>query len=180
MAACERKGVAEDLLVVFWSDHGEMAGDHDLLHKSRFFESALRVPFIVRWPGHIEAAQTSDALVGTVDILPTILDAIGAEAPERRMGRSLWPVLGDPSARVRECAFSEVIRGRRRILMARTERHKYAAFEDGTGYMLYDLADDPDERRNLIGHPDAKAVEAEMRDRLLRFLCETQYVMRTE
>jgi len=179
LAACERRGVADDLLVVFWSDHGEMAGDHDLLHKSRFFESALRVPFIVRWPGHIEAGQTSDALVGTVDILPTILAGIGAETPERCMGSSLWPVLGDPSARVRECAFSEVVRGRRRILMARTERHKYAAFGDGQGYLLTDLAEDPAEQRNLIGHPDAAALEAEMRDRLLRFLCQTQYVMRT-
>lgn len=179
LAACERRGVADDLLVVFWSDHGEMAGDHDLLHKSRFFESALRVPFIVRWPGHIERGQTSDALAQTVDILPTVLEAIGAEVPERAMGHSLWPVLRDPSARVRDCAFSEVVRGSRRILMACTERHKYAAFGDGEGYLLHDLADDPHERRNLIGHPDAAALEAEMRDRLLRFLCQAQYVMRT-
>jgi len=177
-AACERKGVMDDVLVVFWSDHGEMAGDHGLLHKSRFFESALRVPFVVRWPGRIAAGQTSSALVGTVDIMPTILEGLGVGVPPSCLGRSLWPMLRDPEARVRDAAFSEVERGGRRNLMTRTERHKYAVHDDGAGYLLYDLAADPVERTNLLGHPDARPVEADLRDRLLRFLCEAQWVKR--
>jgi len=176
LAACERKGVLDDLLVVLWSDHGEMAGDHQMLHKSRFLESALRVPFVVRWPGHVPAAQTSSALVETVDILPTVLAAVGADVPAGALGTSLWPVLRDPAARIRDAAFSEVERGGRRNLMVRTERHKYAVHEDGEGYMLYDLAADPDERHNLVGHPDARELEARLRDRLLRFLCQASYV----
>jgi len=175
-AACERKGIMNDLLVVFWSDHGEMAGDHGLLHKSRFFESALRIPLIVRWPGQIAAGQTSSTLAETVDIMPTILEAVGAEVPESCLGKSLWPALRDPSMKIRDATFSEVERGGRRNLMVRTERCKYAVHDDGEGYMLYDLAEDPDERNNLIGHPEAREVEVEMRDRLLRFLCEASYV----
>jgi choline-sulfatase len=174
--ACERKGALDDLLVVFWSDHGEMAGDHGLLHKSRFFESALRIPLVVRWPGHIEPGRTSSALAETVDILPTVLEAIEADVPSGCLGKSLWPVLRDPSARVRDAAFSEVERAGRRNLMVRTERHKYAVHDDGEGYLLYDLAEDPHEQRNLLGHPDLRAVEAELRDRLLQFLCQAQYV----
>jgi len=178
-AACERKGVMDDLVVVFWSDHGEMAGDHGLLHKSRFFESALRVPLIMRWPGRVEPGRTSTALAETVDIAPTVLEGLGVERPACFLGESLWPVLGDREARVRDAAFSEVARGGRRNLMARTERFKYAVHEDGSGYMLYDLAEDPDERRNLVGHPEFAQVEAEMRERLLGFLCRAQYVARS-
>lgn len=178
LAACERKGLLDDTLIVFWSDHGEMAGDHGRLYKQTFHESALRIPFLIRWPGHVPAAQTTDTLVETVDIMPTILEAIGTEPSERCMGRSLWPALRDPSARVRDAAFSEVECHGRRIVMVCTERHKYAVFGDGDGYALYDLAEDPDEQNNLIGHPDARAIEAEMRGRLLRFLCKTQYVMK--
>jgi len=175
-AACESKGVFDNTLVVHWSDHGEMAGDHGLLHKSRFFEGALRVPLAIRWPEHIPAGATASALAETVDIMPTLLEAVGAEAPASCVGKSLWPVLRDPSARVRDAVFSEVHRAGRRNIMVRTERHKYAVHEDGSGYLLYDLANDPRERNNLLGHPDARGVEAELRERLLRFLCEAQFV----
>ena len=93
------------------------------------------------------------------------------------MGRSLWPVMRDPSATVRDAAFSEVDHKGRRNLMIRTDRHKYAVFEDGEGYMLFDLQEDPDERNNLIGHPETRDIEQQLRDRLLRFHCETQLVM---
>ncbi|HUT34995.1 MAG TPA: sulfatase-like hydrolase/transferase [Planctomycetota bacterium] len=177
LAACERKGALDDLLVAHWSDHGEMAGDHGLLHKSRFLESALRVPLTLRWPGRVPAGQTSAALAETVDLMPTILEAVGAEAPGSCLGKSLWPVVGDPAARVRDAAFSEIAHHGRRNVMVRTERHKYAVHEDGAGYLLYDLAEDPQERRNLIGHPAARGVEAALRERLLRFLCESQRVL---
>ena len=180
LAAVQRKGLAEDLMIVFWSDHGEMAGDHDFLFKSRFLESALRVPLIVSWKGCVEGGREAAALAENVDIAPTILEAVGLEKPTRCLGRSLWPALRDPGAKVRDAAFSEVERAKRRNTMVRTERWKYAVHDDAEGYMLYDLAEDPDELNNLIGHPDFRQVEAEMRDRLLRFECEAQFVMRTD
>lgn len=176
LAACERKGLLDDTLVVHWSDHGEMAGDHGRLHKSVFYESALRIPFTLRWPGRVPAGQTSDALVETVDLMPTILEAAGVEAPASCLGKTLWPILRDPAARVRDAAFSEVCHRGRRCTMVRSERHKYAVHEDGVGYMLYDLAKDPAERNNLLGHPDARGVESALRERLLRFLAEAQFV----
>ncbi|MFP4055413.1 MAG: sulfatase [Candidatus Brocadiia bacterium] len=176
LAACERRGLLDDLLVVFWSDHGEMAGDHGLLHKSRFFESALRVPLVLRWPGRIPAGQRSAALAETVDLMPTILEAVGVEAPDSCLGRSLWPAIREPQATVREAVLSEVARAGRRNLMVRTDRYKYAVHDDATPYMLYDLGEDPQERNNLLGHPDAEPLEADLRGRLLRRLCEAQFV----
>ena len=60
-----------------------------------------------------------------------------------------------------------------RDAMIRTDSHKYALDQRGEGYMLYDLVEDPQEQRNLIGHPDMVAVEEALRDRILRFLLET-------
>jgi len=176
--ACRNKGFMDDLVIVFWSDHGEMAGDHQLLYKSRFFESALRVPLMVRWPGRVTPGATSSALAETVDIMPTLLEGLALDPSYRCTGRSLWPVLRDPNATVRDAAFSEILHSGRRNFMVRTDRHKYAVHEDGQGYMLYDLIEDPTERSNLIGQADARHIEADLRDRLLQFLCRSQYAMR--
>jgi len=176
LSACERKGWMDQLLVVFWSDHGEMLGDHHLLYKSRFYESALRVPLIVRRPGG-KGGGRSAALAQTVDILPTVLEAVGLETPVGCMGASLVPALDDPSDPLRETAFSEVLSYGRRIVMARTDRHKYVVDEHGHALLLFDLVGDADEQQNLVGHPDAKTTEREMRERLLRFYLTSQFRM---
>jgi hypothetical protein len=61
--------------------------------------------------------------------------------------------------------------------MARTEGYKYALDETGQGYLLYNLLDDPEEQNNLIGSPEMKPLEMELRDRTLRFLVQAQYRM---
>ncbi len=168
--AFDRRGWLDDTLVVVWSDHGEMLGDHGRLHKSVFYESAVRVPLILRWPGHIPGGATSDALVQQIDVFPTLLEAVGAEPSKRCFGRSLWPLLGGERGAHREAVFSEVDRKS----MVRTERRKYAADDRGNGYMLFDLEADPEEQRNLVGHTEARELEREMRDRLLNWLLATQ------
>jgi len=169
LEAFRRKGWLDDALIVQWSDHGEMLCDHGRLSKSVFFASALRIVMTLRWPGRIPAGQVSEALVETVDVFPTLLEAVGAAPSARCLGRSLWPCLGDPSAEVRDATFSEV----NDTTMVRTKRYKYACDALGRGYMLIDLENDPDEANNLIGVPGTEAVEREMRERLLEFLVST-------
>ncbi|MFO7957332.1 MAG: sulfatase-like hydrolase/transferase [Candidatus Brocadiia bacterium] len=166
LAVCDEEGFAEDLLVVFWSDHGELAGDHGCLYKSRFWEGALRVPLVFRWPGRIEPGTTSAALAETVDIMPTLLEAVGTTAPDDAAGKSLWPVLEDPTAPLRNGALSEVEKNGSRNAMICTERYKYAADGRERGYMLYNLVEDPDEATNLIGHPEYEEVEKALAARL--------------
>ena len=170
LAACERRGWLGNTLVVFWSDHGEMAGDHGRLHKSVFYESALRVPLILRWPGRILAGRASQALVENIDVFPTLLEAVGAAPSKRCFGRSLWPLLRGERQEHRQAVFSEVDT----TTMVRTQRHKYALDAEGDGFLLYDLRQDPQERANLLGKPAAAALDAELRDRLLRWLVATQ------
>ena len=175
--AVERRGWTENTLVVFLADHGEMAGDHARLHKLVFYESSVRIPLIVSWPGHTAAGAVADGLAESMDQAPTILEAAGAPPAGRALGRSLWPLLRDPAARVREDVLSEVTSLQEDCtFMLRTSRSKYAAGEDGAGYLLHDLAEDPEEHVNLIGHPDRRSLEAGMRDRLLRRLLHAQAV----
>jgi arylsulfatase A-like enzyme len=147
-----------------------MLGDHGLLHKSVFYESALRVPLTVRWPGRIGSGGRCDSLVETVDVFPTLLEAVGAEPSQRCLGRSLWPCLRDPRAAVRNAAFSEI----EDTTMIRTTRYKYALDSSGAGYMLFDLERDPRERENLIGSTGTEGIEREMRERIREWLLATQ------
>ena len=150
------RGWLDDLLVIITSDHGEMAGDHGRVYKRTFHESALRVPLILRWPGRIPPG-TRDALVENIDVLPTVLEAVGVPQPPMSLGRSLLPVISNPAAQYRTDLLSEIYYGGSRNTMLKTARHKYVIDQEGRGYMLYDLDQDPDEQDNLIGASAARA-----------------------
>jgi arylsulfatase A-like enzyme len=90
----ERAGQLEDTVVIFMSDHGEALGDHGLSHKGcRFFDGLVRVPLLVSWPGRFLAGLRSDALVGLLDLAPTLLEIAGLPIPADVQGRSLLPIL---------------------------------------------------------------------------------------
>ncbi len=178
LAAFERREWLSDTLVVFWSDHGEMAGDHQRVGKCVFYDASVRVPLIVRWPGHIEPGRTSDALVEIIDVFPTLLDAVGAEPSARCFGKSLWPVLRDPNSEHRDAVFSEIHHGGQHNIMVLTRGHKYAMDETGSGYLLHDVLEDPAEQHNIIGHPESRELEDELRARVLRFLVHRQCLLR--
>ncbi len=91
LEALERQGHADDTLVIFIGDHGPPFDRG----KTTVYEGGLRVPFLVRWPG-VSKPMRSEAMVSTVDILPTILDATGAPAAVEMHGSSLRPVLEAP------------------------------------------------------------------------------------
>ena len=102
LEALERQGHAENTLVIFTGDHGPPFDRG----KTTVYEGGLRVPFLVRWPG-ISKPMRSGAMVSTVDILPTILDATGAEPATEMQGMSLRPVLQDADASWREYLVGE-------------------------------------------------------------------------
>ena len=103
LAALERTGKADDTLVIIIGDHGAPFERG----KTTVYESGLRVPFLVRWPG-VSKAHVSAKMVSTVDILPTILDATGAAGSTHKLhGASLRGVLGDPKAKWREFLAAE-------------------------------------------------------------------------
>lgn len=94
LAALEESGQAENTLVIFMSDHGELLGDHGLYFKGpHFYEEAVHVPLIFSWPGRYAEDLQVGGLVELVDIVPSLLDAAGLETPAAVQGRSLSELL---------------------------------------------------------------------------------------
>jgi len=89
LRALDDTGLAANTILVFTSDHGEMFGSHGRRAKLIFYEEAARVPFLVRWPARIRPKQVSDTLLGTPDIMPTLLSMLGLPIPRTVEGVDL-------------------------------------------------------------------------------------------
>ena len=105
----DRLGLAENTLVIYVSDHGEYLGEHHMIRKSKaLYDCLTRIPLIIRWPNRVRATLRKDEFVEIIDLMPTILDAIGLDHPEGLQGRSLLPLLmGDGSYAPRDAVFGE-------------------------------------------------------------------------
>jgi arylsulfatase A-like enzyme len=174
LEAFRRRGWLDDALVVFLADHGEMLGDHGRLRKSTFHESNVRIPLILRWPGRFPANTVTDALAEIGDVFPTLLEAAGCDPSARCLGRSLWPVLRDPTSELRKYQLSEVRYGDRQI-MIRSRQYKLAIDSQSQAYMLYDLALDPDEQHNLVVDESARSLKQQLRHDMHKRLEEARY-----
>jgi len=180
--ALTARGWLDDTLVVFWSDHGEMAGDHGRLFKSVFYESALRVPLLLRWPGQIPPGQVRPHLAQTIDVFDTLLEAAGCQPSARSFGKSLLPAARDASAPLRQAAFSEVAwsdgsAGRQEsalTTMVCTGRYKYAVNHAGEPLLLFDLREDPHEQNNLLAGGDCTELREQLDRSIYEWLLQTQ------
>lgn len=162
-------GLAEETLVVFTSDHGELLGDHGLWYKGPFFyEGLLGVPLIVRGPA-VRRGGT-DALVSSIDLMPTLLDRLGVSTPEDVDGRSFAAHLEDPGAPTRDRCLVEYRNGYgaadNAAIALVTERHKYVRYQSGERE-LTDLAADPEERLNVAADAGYAATVSSMERDLL-------------
>lgn len=104
----DRLGLSENTIVVFWSDHGDFAGEHQLGEKwdTCFYDCITRVPLMMSWPGRIEARRI-DALVESIDIMPTLLELAGVDVPKGVQGRSLGPLLRGETSEHRDIVFCQ-------------------------------------------------------------------------
>ena len=94
LAALERKGVLNDTLVVFASDHGYFYGEHGLNEERRLaYEETIRIPLVIRYPPLAMAGSTPPEMVLSLDIAPTLLEVAGLQPGAKIQGRSLLPVL---------------------------------------------------------------------------------------
>jgi len=103
LGALDRAGATNKTLVIYLGDHGAQFPRGKLAS----YESSLRVPLICRFPGHIPSGETRSELVGTVDLVPTVLEATAAQRPSRLAGRSLMPLMTKKNVNWREYLFSE-------------------------------------------------------------------------
>jgi choline-sulfatase len=173
LAALERRGLADDTLVLFTTDHGDMMGDHGLRYKGHPYDASVRTPVIARLPGRIAAGARSDALVESVDLPLTILDAVGVDVASPQTlpqtpGRSYWPVLTGDRNEHRDWVYSEAGARGRKWRMCRERNWKYV-FSAGGDDKLFDMAADPDELVNAVDAP----VHAGRLSRMRRQLVES-------
>jgi arylsulfatase A-like enzyme len=171
----------KDTLVIFCADHGDYLGDHWLGEKELFHDCIQKVPFILVDPQATRRGD-DDRLVQAIDVVPTILDALGlAPAPHLVEGRSLLALTrGGPAQAWRDVAFSELdwtFRGARLRMgipvghhhawMVRMADWKYVHWSTGMPPQLFDLRADPEEFFDLGQSPEHEAVRAAMKERLL-------------
>jgi arylsulfatase A-like enzyme len=166
LAALDRHGLGKDTLVILTNDNGgERLSDNGPLfhHKTTVWEGGIRVPCLVRWPGHVPAGRVVKEPAITMDLTATVLAACGVEPPKGRKldGIDLMPVLKGAKAPER-AFFWRVVRPERRQWAARQGKWKYV--RDGGFELLFDLTDDPGERKTLAyRHPERVA---ELREKL--------------
>ena len=158
LTALDDLGLADDTLVIYTTDHGDMLGNHGLYLKGPTpYEDLLRVTLAVRGPGVAAGAIVREP-VSTLDLAATMYDLSGCPAPRPLQSRSLMPLLSG-AAETRAAAYSEWhVHPSRcgvwlKLRTVRTKTHKCTfELESGAGE-LYDLANDPQEMRNLFDDP---------------------------
>ena len=150
--ALKSSGHWEDTIIVFTSDHGYHLGEHFLWGKVTLFDIGTRVPFLVRAPGLTEGGTESEAMVELVDIYPTLADLTNLDSPSGLQGVSIRPLLNHPDRKgKKKVAYTVVTRGPRLGYALRNQNWRYSKWPDGEE--LYNLKNDPEEKKNLVSLP---------------------------
>ena len=158
LTALNRLGLAENTVVVFWSDHGYHLGEHNgIWQKRTLFEQGARAPLIIRNPMSKGNGQACRRIVEFIDIYPTLTEIAGIKTPKQVEGRSLVPLLQNPLSEWNGFAITQVLRPSDNRLAKpvmgrsiRTERWRYSDWAEGkNGVELYDHYADPMEFNNL-------------------------------
>jgi arylsulfatase len=159
----DRLGMAEDTVVVFCSDHGDLLGEHGLFNKgATFYESEIHIPFVIRLPDGSHAGRSVKQFGSGIDVMPTLLDILGVETDLALPGVSLLPAIRD-DAPSRENVTCTIVDG----MMIRTRSRKlWYNVVSGDGEM-YDLDRDPGEMENLYDKPDCADMRHELTELML-------------
>jgi len=169
----EKRGELDNTVIAFISDHGEMNGDYNLAQKCLFWESALKIPCMVRTPetiSNINLQGKSNTLVELMDIGPTLAEYAGAEIDYPNFARSLVPVISGEQKIHRKSVLSEFTEE----LMLLTEKWKFTVNKEGHPYFLVDMINDPGETTNLVSEPQYRELVGELQTQLLRRVLDSQ------
>lgn len=187
LSALDSAGLAEDTLVVFTSDHGEMLGNHQQLLKGpQLYDDLTHVPLIARWPGKVTAGQIVDELVQWVDLPATFLDASACASDNSIQGDSLLPLITTQNSAWRDWAISEyrdsgfTTDPKIMTTMLRYENwkliiwHGAPATNGQRNGEMYDLSNDPHELFNLFHEPEYAETRRKLKIKLLDVMAETE------
>ena len=156
MKTLEETGQAEDTIVIYTSDHGEMMGSQGWMGKRLPHEESCRVPFLVRYPGVTPASGKSEILFSTIDIYPTVCGLAGVPVPPHCKGKDMSAAIRGKDVPSPEAVFlmNEPNHGDRdghppQFRGVRTQSHTYVVADTGR-WCLYDNIRDPYQLNNLI------------------------------
>lgn len=157
------EGILDNTIVMISSDHGDMLGDFGLFAKRTYYEGSGNIPMVLMGTAgdqRVGHHRTDDRLVGLQDVMPTLLDLAGIPVPDSCDGLSM---VGDQR---RPTLYGDCLEDTSATRMLHDGRHKLIWYPAGNHLQLFDLADDPDERRNLAENPDYAEVRARLVDSL--------------
>jgi hypothetical protein len=181
MQALDDAGIADDTIVVFTSDHGDMLGSQGRFRKRLPWEESSHVPLIIRYPRQIGPDQRSDILFNSVDIMPTLLGLCDASVPEGVQGLDLSGLILGEDEMPPDAVYLELLTkssgansdvGNWRAI--RTHDWLYARHEGFTGgWLFYDMNEDPHQMENLIRDGGVKPIRKELDARLTDWVNST-------
>jgi len=176
----EAHGELERTLVVYMGDNGFQFGEHGLIDKRTAYEASIRVPLLMHCPELIRAGTVVTQTVANIDIAPTLLEAAGLKSPAHFDGRSFLPLAKGLSTPWREHILYEYYWEQNYPQTPTThalvgKRWKYIRHHGVWDiHELYDLANDPHERQNLIHRPEHRRLVTELNERLFDELERTR------
>jgi len=170
-------GLRESTVVIYMGDNGMQWGTHDCHGIREPYEASARLPLIIRAPGRVpDPGVVRRQMALNIDLAPTLLELAGIPVPPEMDGRSLLPVLANPTAEGRTHFLMEFWRyypeNTPSYVGVRTDRYKYIEFERGRDPWLFDLRQDPEEQHNLYGTPGGARLQVRLQAILDTLLAE--------
>jgi arylsulfatase A-like enzyme len=164
-------GLAENTLILFTADHGDLLGSHGQQRKQQPYDESVRVPFLIHWPASLgKKSEQLAAPIGSPDIMPTLLGLSGVKIPGTVEGLDFSKYIrggarpGDGAAMIScPAPFGEWIRskGGREYRGIRTWRYTYVRDRNGP-WLLFDNQDDPLQMTNLVSKPESAQLQGEL------------------
>ncbi len=176
MSALQENELAENTLVVFTSDHGDMHGSHGLFFKGKPEEESLHIPLVMRMPDKIAAKQTPQTLFNSIDVMPTLLSLCGIKSPGTCTGRDLSSAVSGGKTPKVESVYCQ---GQMRANNPRRKANVNAPSQEwrslvtpthklvldaatGQATKMFDLGQDPFELKNLVEEKSHRALKADL------------------
>ncbi len=176
----DKTGLAANTIVIYTSDQGFFLGDHGWFDKRFMYEESLRMPLLIRWPGHIQPGSTSDKIVLNLDFAETFLDCAGQATPNDMQGRSFRPILeGNPPADWRTSMYYRYYEFPQPHHVqphygVRTDRYKLVFYNLVDEWELFDLQKDPEELRSVYADPQYAGAVKELKTEMERLKSQYQ------
>jgi arylsulfatase A-like enzyme len=179
MKYLDDEGLTDDTIIIYTSDQGMFLGEHGYIDKRLILEESLRMPFLIRYPGHINPGSSNDSIIVNVDFSETLLDFAGAEIPKTMQGRSFRPLLeGKQIPGWRKSMFYAYWGGPSQHYGVRTKRYKLVIHHTGERD-LFDLKTDPTEMHSEIENPKYIAIRKRLENELTRLMQEVRISKQT-